>query len=61
MTETQWAEFAGLGFALAVLAWVIYRLTGSMVSIFKQSFPPPSTQDTGDPVDSDERPDDKGA
>lgn len=28
MTATQWAEFAGLGFALAVLAWVIHRLSG---------------------------------
>jgi hypothetical protein len=30
VTATQWAEFAGLGFALAVLAWVIYRLTGTL-------------------------------
>lgn len=30
MSATQWAEFAGLGFALAVLAWVIWRLTGTL-------------------------------
>lgn len=39
MTSTQWAEFAGLGFAIAVLAWVIFRLTSSLVSIFKALFP----------------------
>lgn len=33
MTATQWAEFAGLGFAMAVLAWVIYRLTWAIINL----------------------------
>lgn len=35
MTSTQWAEFAGLGFAMAVMAWVIYRLTWLVITMLK--------------------------
>lgn len=63
MEPTQWAEIAAMGFALAVLAWVIFRLTGSLVNIFKHFFPVPGDEPmSGDPVEEKpERPDDKGA
>ena len=60
MEASQWAEFAGLGFALAVLAWAVYRLTGVLARIFDRLFPDHTTTQPEpelEPVE-DEWPDD---
>ena len=51
MNATQWAEFAGFGFALAVMAWVIYRLTWTVVKLVRPNTPeqPPLTGEAVQP------------
>lgn len=36
MTDEQWFQVGGMGFALAVMSWVIYRLTWTIVKLVKQ-------------------------
>jgi hypothetical protein len=49
VSATQWAEFAGLGFAMAVMAWVIYRLTWTVVRLVGRDVQEDSTVTGSDP------------